>query len=203
MNDLLKQRLVGALILVALGVVFWPIIFVEPGERAAAEQLRIPPPPDVDMTPIETPVADDLQRAQEWRDETEPEQAPAAEDPIAAFADTPAAADEAPLQEALAADAPAARVAAPEQAVLDSKGVPVAWILQVASVSSEDKANGLRDRLLAMQEKAYVKKLDRNSGTTLYRVYVGPNFERAQLEKIQADIDSRFKVKSLIIRYVP
>ena len=203
MNDILKQRLVGALILVALGVVFWPIIFVEPGERAAAEQLRIPPPPDVDMTPIETPVADDLQRAQEWRDETEPEQAPAAEDPIAAFADTPAAADEAPLQEALAADAPAARVAAPEQAVLDSKGVPVAWILQVASVSSEDKANGLRDRLLAMQEKAYVKKLDRNSGTTLYRVYVGPNFERAQLEKIQADIDSRFKVKSLIIRYVP
>ena len=179
MNDILKQRLVGALILVALGVVFWPIIFVEPGERAAAEQLRIPPPPDVDMTPIETPVADDLQRAQEWRDETEPEQAPAAEDPIAAFADTPAAADEAPLQEALAADAPAARVAAPEQAVLDSKGVPVAWILQVASVSSEDKANGLRDRLLAMQEKAYVKKLDRNSGTTLYRVYVGPNFERA------------------------
>ena len=26
MNDILKQRLVGALILVALGVVFWPII---------------------------------------------------------------------------------------------------------------------------------------------------------------------------------
>ncbi len=33
MNEVLKQRLIGALILVALGVVFWPIIFVEPGQQ--------------------------------------------------------------------------------------------------------------------------------------------------------------------------
>jgi DedD protein len=54
-NDILKQRLVGALILVALGVVFWPIIFVEPGDKAVAQQTRIPPRPDVVTTPIEVP----------------------------------------------------------------------------------------------------------------------------------------------------
>ncbi len=55
MNDILKQRLVGALILVALGVVFWPIIFVQPGDRPSAEQARIPPRPEVNTTPIEPP----------------------------------------------------------------------------------------------------------------------------------------------------
>ena len=55
MNDILKQRLVGALILVALGVVFWPIIFVEPGDIARDEARRIPGRPAVDTTPISTP----------------------------------------------------------------------------------------------------------------------------------------------------
>ena len=31
MDPLLKQRLVGTLVLVALGVVFWPLIFVTAG----------------------------------------------------------------------------------------------------------------------------------------------------------------------------
>ena len=44
MNDILKQRLVGALILVALGVVFWPIIFVEPGVKDTPGDSRIPAP---------------------------------------------------------------------------------------------------------------------------------------------------------------
>ena len=55
MNELLKQRLVGALILVALGVVFWPLIFVEPGQPERGERAEIPPRPAVDTTPVEPP----------------------------------------------------------------------------------------------------------------------------------------------------
>ena len=43
MNDILKQRLVGALILVALGVVFWPIIFLPPDDKTASHPQSIPP----------------------------------------------------------------------------------------------------------------------------------------------------------------
>jgi DedD protein len=35
-DSLVKQRLVGALILVALAVVFWPIIFMPAPERAVS-----------------------------------------------------------------------------------------------------------------------------------------------------------------------
>lgn len=86
--------------------------------------------------------------------------------------------------------------------MLDSNGVPVAWILQVASVSSAAKADELRASLLEIHEKAYVKKIERGE-KDLFRVYIGPNFERAQLENIQAAIDTRFGVNSLIVRYLP
>ena len=210
MNDILKQRLVGALILVALGVVFWPIIFVEPGERSAMEQRRIPPPPVVDTTPIEPPGQADLRASPEW----EPDVTEAEEDTVVEEWTELPDSQEAPTQESTPAVVAAAeavpaqqeqsrtRTEAPEKPVLDSKGVPVAWILQVASVSSSAKADELRDRLLAIQEKAYVKQLKRGD-KVLYRVYIGPNFERAQLEKIQGGIDTRFGVKSMIVRYVP
>lgn len=200
MNDMLKQRLVGALILVALGVVFWPIIFVEPGQRSATEQLRIPPPPMIDTAPIESPDQEGLRASPA---ESGGEEAGEAfiEDIIESPATTATVAEPAAPDPAMPAEIHTREVP-PERPVLDSRGVPVAWLLQVASVSSAAKADELRDQLLASREKAFVKKFTQ-SGKVFYRVYVGPNFERAQLEKIQADIDTRFKVHSLIVRYTP
>jgi DedD protein len=85
---------------------------------------------------------------------------------------------------------------------MDSQGVPVAWILQVASVSSADKAEQLRQRLLQKDRKAYTRKIRRN-GKDLYRVYIGPKFERGRLEAMQAEVDREFGVKSMIVRYIP
>ena len=85
---------------------------------------------------------------------------------------------------------------------MDSDGIPVAWMLQVVSVSSPDKADQLRQRLLAMDHKAYVKRV-KVGDKSLYRVYVGPKFERARLEEIKTEIDAEFGVKSMIVRYVP
>ena len=200
MNDMLKQRLVGALILVALGVVFWPIIFVEPGQRSATEQLRIPPPPMIDTAPIESPDQEGLRASPA---ESGGEEAGEAfiEDIIESPATTATVAEPAAPDPAMTAESHTREVP-PERPALDSRGVPVAWLLQVASVSSAAKADELRDQLLASREKAFVKKFTQ-SGKVFYRVYVGPNFERAQLEKIQADIDTRFKVHSLIVRYTP
>ena len=204
MNTVLKQRLVGALILVALGVVFWPIIFVEPGERPGLEQVRIPPRPQVDTTPIEPPERAGLRPSEALQARpVEPAQAVVGDD-----AETPPGSAGDPEATSTAAVAePAAPVArtrttAPEKPELDSDGVPIAWILQVASVSSDSKAEALRQRLQALDHKAYVKKVTRE-GKSLYRVYVGPKFERARLETIQAEIDAEFGVKSIVMRYYP
>jgi DedD protein len=198
-NDILKQRLVGALILVALGVVFWPIIFVEPGDKAVAQQARIPPRPEVVTTPIAVPDMAGLRASPERAvpAETEPVEPPAPEPELAPVIDKPAPAP-------IVASQPVERTRseAPQKLVLDADGVPVAWILQVASVSSADKADQLRQRLLKMNQKAYVKKI-RRGDKNLYRVYIGPKFERAALEKTKAQIDAEFGVASMIARYYP
>ena len=80
--------------------------------------------------------------------------------------------------------------------------MPIAWILQVASVSDSGKADALRGRLLELGYKAYVKKVHR-SGKVLLRVYVGPKFERAQLDKIKSSVDAEFSVESMVVRYLP
>ena len=214
MNEVLKQRLVGALILVALGIVFWPIIFVEPGEQGGAEEARIPPRPLVETTPVEAPDIAGLRPSKEIEKQPEPADrklltlAPEAP-PVTGTgsndknAPRVAASELAPAPKSEPAPVEKrTRSEPPVKPALDAEGIPITWILRVASVSSADKADQLRKDLLDMGHKAYAKKI-RSNGKTLYRVYVGPKVEKARLQKIQGSIDSKFGVSSLITRYYP
>ncbi len=216
MSDILKQRLVGALILIALGVIFWPIIFVDPDQGAGMEDLRIPPRPQVDTTPIAAPDPAGLRGSPEleydegeFADEALEDADPweFAEPVLADGADAPPESESEPEPEQTpAAAAPPGpgetRTERPEQPVLDAQGVPVAWMLQVASVSSAKKAEELRQRLEARGEKAWVDPVTID-GRVMYRVNVGPKFERARLEALRPGIDAEFGVKSLVKRYLP
>jgi len=197
-NEPLKQRLVGALILVALGVVFWPIIFVQPTEQSreggVASERTIPPRPDVSSQPLPAPEPAGLRESQPIAAAKQPAPVQAVQDDVRVpkVVDVPK-----PVSKPASA-----RREAPEPLAIDEDGVPLAWILQVVTVSSKDKADDVRSQLLAMNHKAYAKKIVRN-GDTLYRVYVGPKFERAKLETLQGDIDKAFGVNSIVVRYLP
>jgi DedD protein len=211
-NDVLKQRLVGALILLALGVVFWPIVFVQPEEKPSIVQRAIPQPPAADTTPIEAPDPAGLRASEERA--ADYEQLSSAS-PVAVLdsdgnqidTDVPSPTraaeppDSAPTASALS-EASTVRSEAPQRLAVDADGVPVAWTLQVATVSSYDKAEALRKRLLEKNEKAYVTSVS-SGGKQLYRVCVGPKFERHELEKMQASINSEFGVKTMLVRYLP
>jgi DedD protein len=94
------------------------------------------------------------------------------------------------------------RAEPPAKPQIDAEGVPVAWMLQVASVSSPAKADDLRDRLLAMGHKAYSKKIRRGE-RNLWRVYIGPKFEKAKLESIRSAVDAELGVQTMVMRYYP
>ena len=218
MNEVLKQRLVGALILVALGVIFWPIIFVEPERQPVGQQQSIPPQPKLSDVPVAPPTPSELRASPALEiDEIISEQDATSEAMDSAFesasdsdkrSSSTAASDEARSTTktepapAVPASSVANRTEPPKPLSVDADGVPEAWILQVVSVSSEDKANALRDRLLQMNHKGYVKRVSSN-GKTLYRVYIGPRFEQNKLDDIRPQIDAEFGVKSMILRYVP
>lgn len=217
MNDVLKQRLVGALILVALGVIFWPIIFIEPERGDAAMEARIPPRPGVETTPLPSPdkvglrespslLADDSAEGEQLVHDSLPVPDPQ-DSPLVDAEPAPPVPDP---QSGAAGDATAAdndvaiptRDRAPESPELDAQGVPVAWMLQVVSLSNKTSAEQAAQRLQDLGHKAYVKAAQVN-GRMLYRVYVGPKFERGRLESIQGAIDQEFGVKSMIRRYYP
>lgn len=202
MNNILKQRLVGALILVALGVVFWPIIFVEQGVKPLGQAAHIPLRPSVDTTPIEPPDIKtvrqspniDLVAAGELAEAEVVEKAPVPGLVVEKAAVVESEAKSKPVRHT--------RKEAPVKPAIDADGIPIAWILQVASVSNKENAEELRLGLVNMGYKAYIKRI--KTGTAvLLRVYVGPKVERARLEAIQPEIDSQFKVKSMVRRYIP
>jgi DedD protein len=219
MNEILKQRLVGALILIALGVVFWPIIFVEPAVQPLGEAAQVPVRPTIDTTPIDPPGREGVRSSPALQADEEPPppvEATAASE-AALLIETKPAVIENPLERAsvpqkpspggkpappAAKKQPATRTQAPVKPAIDADGVPIGWILQVASVSSPTKAEELRSGLVDMGYKAYIKKIKRENGVLL-RVYVGPKFERARLEAIQPRVDAQFKVKSMVRRYIP
>ena len=200
MENILKQRLVGALILLALGVVFWPIIFVEPDARQPlGDPARVPQRPAIDssvITPASveglrtSPILSELGEAAERVLEAQEDPAP--------IDNTSAIVEPAPAKPSI----PQTRSEAPVKPGIDADGVPIGWILQVASITNADKAEQLRGRLQLMGYKAYVKKI-RSDDAVLMRVYVGPKFERAKLEAMQAAIDTEFGVKSMVRRYIP
>ena len=51
---MLKQRLVGALVLSALAILFWPIIFVDQSLQTPAERLDVPRVADYERLPAMT-----------------------------------------------------------------------------------------------------------------------------------------------------
>jgi DedD protein len=217
-NDILKQRLVGALILLALGVVFWPIIFVGPDEQEATEQPSIPTPPAVSTSPIPAPEQGVLRGSPEAATEaiTDSDSPLASDDQGGDDSNkSDAAATHLPAKPTVAepveksavnthANLPTGEVRSepPQRLAMDAKGVPVAWTLQVTTVSSSEKAEVLRKRLLELHHKAYVTTLSRG-GKSLYRICIGPKFERVELEKLQAGINAEFGVTSIVTRYTP
>ena len=212
MNEILKQRLVGALILVALGVIFWPIIFIQSDGTDPAEPRSIPAPPGVSITPIDAPGDEALRASAEINappekihEDTAPSLDAAPEqsgEPEPSPAPQRAAAGESSSASGAEPPGGTTRTEAPEKLEMDDAGVPVAWTLQVATLSSAEKADNLRRRLLAKEHKAYIIRVQRD-GKTLYRVCVGPKFERAEIDALKTTIDSTFGVSSMVARYVP
>ena len=212
MNDVLKQRVVGALILLALGVAFWPIIFVEPdaGDTGVAveEQSSIDPPPDLPSAAIavgsdatelpDTVVAiGDSQPAEELSVNDSPAENldAGASKAVVATPKATAAGQVGPAVGEARSEPPARPTVASDTALEE-------WTLQVATVSNAEKAESLRRELSAMKHTVYVTTVQAG-GKNLYRVCIGRTRTRVELEKLQAGINARFGVTSLVARYSP
>lgn len=200
MDNLVKQRLVGALILVALAVVFWPIIFVPGTERVDDLRVVVPQAPPVDLTPLPEPDSLGLRTGQRAA-------AQGADVQDVPFPDEDESPDVEPARlPASAVTMPAANLDEArdrlESPAMDEDGLPIAYSLQVATMADKARAESLRDELVSAGYKGYVKRMRRDD-RVLYRVLVGPRYSKDELLPVKGAVDKTWRVESLIIRYLP
>ncbi|SMF64184.1 DedD protein [Alteromonadaceae bacterium Bs31] len=172
MDDGLKQRIVGAFVLIAVGVVFIPVVFDRERIEPLDKRTQIPPAPVIET--IEIPVAA-LPRVEEAAPSGETMFIPDEKQEVA----------DAPVEPVLAVD-----------------GTPNSWVLQVASYRYEAHAEEKRDELIKMGYLAYIRPIKTDKGT-MRRLFVGPNLDKRKVAEAKKVIDEKFKVNSIVLKFVP
>ena len=190
----------GTLVLIALGIVFWPLIVTAPDVRDPIVLAPMPQAPLIDRTPINAP--------ESYQDEVEvllpnAPTVPVAEQSAAddgTFIDENATIrfDVPPADEAVMA---ASSLAKPDDGILiDDEGLAQFWVLQVATLASETRATEVVSKLKDQGYKAFYRRFMRGD-ETLFRVQIGPNAERERLQRFRPQIDKALGVESEILRY--
>ncbi len=201
MNPLTKQRLVGTVVLVALGIVFWPLIFDAPDVHDPIALRTMSDKPFVDRTPIPMPESFEAVVKETLPDSPSIE----AGVQLAADKNTRTGADAVSLQALRGSDELADNSeltgSGNGDTLVDEAGLPIFWVLQVATVGSSDRADELVAALEQRGYRAFSKQYLRVA-EQLYRVQIGPKFDRAALMQIKPEIDSILAVDSQVLRYV-
>lgn len=179
LRDQTRYRITGAVFLVAVAVITFPMLF----DGAGIEPLELPPvmPEPIDVSALEGQAAPpDSARLLAARDALRAEI-----DPEGYRRETATRLGDPVLAEETAAPA----------AVTD------AWAVQMGSFSSRDNAVALRDRLRADGYDALLSNV-KSSATKLTRVAVGPMIERDAALRLRQELDERYRdIAPRIVRF--
>jgi DedD protein len=208
-----KQRMVGALVLVALAVIFLPMLFSRQDEQRqvtveAPAAPQAPAVPQVQVEPVVVPEPQALpQEPVPSDDEIAQQEAPStAIAPSVRVAPAPAAKPVAP------APAPVNKpTVAPSQPItavpgkpdttqsrVDANGLSVSWSVQLASLSSRESAESLQKSLRSQGYNAYIRTADGKN-----RVFVGPLIERAEADRLRDLLSRQQNLKGFVVRFQP
>ena len=199
-----KQRLVGGIVLLALGLILVPTILdFSEDVRDSTKQTEMPEPPDVmkmEVLPLEI-----------WSEPVNPDI-----DDANRIVETPAVVEQAPANQSVAPETQSspAEMKQAAKAEIEEKGEPKpepdtqgtiaagasAWVVQVASFSDEPKAFKLRDSLRAAGHPTFVER-GRGDAGVIYRVKVGPVLQRSEADKLKQQVAKETKLDGLVMQY--
>ncbi|WLG92410.1 SPOR domain-containing protein [Pseudomonas cucumis] len=212
-----KQRMVGALVLVALAVIFLPMLFSRQDEQ---RQVRVDAPaapqapalPQVQVEPVVVPEpqalpqepvpSDDEIAAQQAPSTPIAPSAPVASAPPAPSAPKPVTPPPAPVAKPVPAPAQPITAAPSKPATtpsrVDANGLSVSWSVQLASLTSRESAESLQKTLRSQGYNAYIRSADGKN-----RVFVGPLIERAEADRLRDLLSRQQNLKGFVVRFQP
>lgn len=204
----LKQRMVGALVLIALAVIFLPMLFKkeDPVREVVVQAPPMPEAPVAPQFPVEEvavpePVEDDV-----W-DQPVITEEPLQAAPVEPIVASKPIAPEPPAAAAKVAPAPAPAPAPaitkkPEQQEvapgIDKNNLPISWSVQLANLTNKANAEALRDTYRNKQYNAYV----RSTGNS-HRVLIGPLVKQGEAQAMCKNLKNREGQECFVVRYEP
>ena len=199
MNQGAKQRIVGTVVLLALALIFLPIIFDGEGSYQAPVSSRIPDTPIISILPeptqsrpviignvetIEPEVAATVSLIEEVTE--------LVEEPSVVIATAESVRDVEITE--------SAPVFSREVMQLSDAGLPQGWVVRLGSFSDSENASNLVTRLQDAGYKAYSRVM-RSSQEALTGVFVGPWLDRGQANEYQQKLQEEFSLAGLVVRY--
>lgn len=169
----LKQRLLGAGVIIALAVIFLPMLFDGAPQQIVSEDLvfNVPAEPAVPVVADQKPLAPE-----------ETSKLPGG--------------DLARLQNL--DDAPPAQKSAPKLPDIPKKAK--AWNVQMGSFANEQNAKNLQKKLLDNGYHAYTKIYDTSKGKR-HRVFVGPEAKKQAAIETQQKLEQKLALKGVVIQF--
>lgn len=228
MDQELKQRLIGAIVITALAAIFVPMLFDDPVEESGqmVNELTLPEPPVQTFSKTADRLPED--NRPQWTEETVDETAQLddeAEGLTQEELDYMGPVDDGselkPIdKKSLPANLAEATVANPEPAIEKSPpagvsadnitetktgaemasgaGEKVTWFIQPGSFSKQQNAFALRDKLRSQGYQASVEEFDTAGGKS-YRVLVGPETDKIKAQALRSRLDAANNFKSLLL----
>ncbi len=188
----MKQRLVGAIVLGCLAIIFLPILLDGEGVRPPTMNASIPAAPS-----FPEPLIIDTQR---------PVLSDSSDGRLGNTPDSNIENDQNDLLDKDTLRAPVEELASENRAVveqgpsLDSEGLPEAWSVRLGIFGEAENAESLTTRLLQQNYRAYNKTMRAQQGE-LIAVFVGPVLSLVEAESLKKELATEFDLDGLIVDF--
>ena len=171
----LMQRVVGAVVLVSLAVIFLPMLLRPVDDKLASAGSSIPAIPENVSTLV-------FKRDQQG-----------------VFQST-GPASIAPSQNA---NTMATTTTTTTTTPVGSSGSSLgdAWMVQLGSYSNEAAATALREKLRAKHHPTYVERVDAGAGPESWRVKVGPELSQATAQALKKRLEKETGLKAVLVKH--
>ena len=211
METNLKQRLIGAVVIIALAVIFVPMLFDGSGRKESSmveEELSLAPP----KFNFESQLPDAEQLDSLPAVEKDPVPQAVTADPVSeptavsVPADKPDKVDEPVVQEPkpepepepAPEPEPEPEPVKPTASQIESVPSLGAWAVQVAAFEEKSTALALQKKLTDAKFSAFTEKTEKG-GKVLYRVKAGPELKRENAHQLRAKIEKELGIKGAFV----
>lgn len=204
-----KRRVVGTIVLLALALIILPQLFDGEGSYQPQVQSRIPERPIITLLPepqqVRPAMVGDSQSpsvtAEAQDESTEPSHSTEASMPTGrAVSDNASEPAEVSSEARSEASATTVSTETASRPTLNASGLPEGWVVQLGTFGDIDNASKLLADLLAKGYKAYERRSVRDA-REMSTILVGPVIDRAEADRLLAELAAALDLKPLIKRY--